>query len=306
MFMTSRILFLFQAALVFALFTSQAKAECPAFPQVAWWGKLNHENVKNYVLKKHGGEWADYLDKWKRQLASVKAIHDKGQGIKIPKTKQVIKGEALSDYIDKLALRVEVNQCLSQEKLEAKATTPKKATTKKKKLTPYGRGLEAYKARNYELAREIWLPAATEGNANAQNAMGLLYRRGLGVDADIEKAREWYAKSAANRNAIGQFNLGTLTRKSARTKDESLKAIKLFILSARQNYAPAQFALADMNQKGEGVSANDKEAYFWAILATKNKYKKAKALHDELNSSLAEPDKQAQAARAEKWLAERK
>jgi TPR repeat protein len=49
-----------------------------------------------------------------------------------------------------------------------------------------------------------------QGNALAQNNLGLLYDLGDGVPQDYAVARQWYEQSAAQNHAAAQFNLGLL------------------------------------------------------------------------------------------------
>lgn len=279
-----------------------AEAACPDFPEVPWWGEITHEGVVGYVNQKHGGEWAGYLDKWRRQLAKVRTIHSQGKGIKIPSSGQTVKGQPLADYITKLNQRVEINECLSKEKGGEKSVVKKKTQVRTRKVTPYGEGVIAYKAGDFKIAHDLWIPIAKSGNPKAQNALGLLYRKGLGVDADIEKSRQWYSMSATQGDPVGLFSLGDIGLEKASTKEDTLQAIKLILNAAKKNYSPAQYSLAVVNHNGKGVEVNNAEAYFWAILAEKNKFKKATALLEKIGSIVSDTDKAAQAKRAEEWL----
>ena len=51
---------------------------------------------------------------------------------------------------------------------------------------------------------------AAQGNALAQNNLGLLYDLGDGVPQDYAVARQWYEQAAAQNHAAAQFNLGLL------------------------------------------------------------------------------------------------
>lgn len=303
---TSRVLCLISTFLVLGLTPEKADAECAPFPEVAWWGELTHEGIKGYVQQKHGGDWAGYMDKWARQASKVKQIHSQGKGIKIPSTGQTIKGQQLSDYVAKLNQRVEINRCLSQEKGSVETTTKKKKKIKKKVATPYGQGVAAYRAGEFKKAHNIWLVVAKGGNPKALNALGHLYRKGLGVEKNLDTARQWYGKSAAGGNAVAQYSLGDIGREIATNKKEKIAALKLIMKAALQNYAPAQLVLAEVNQTGEGVRVNMKEAYFWSLLAVKNNYKKAVTLNETVGETLSDPVKSAQSDRADKWLLKHK
>jgi len=297
--------FLFLGVLSAPLLTSPAEAACAAYPQVPWWGKLSHKGVSGYVSHKHGGNWSGYLDKWQRQHAKVKAVHAKGHGIKIKSTGLVLKDAQLNAYIAQLGQRVEINQCLAQEKSSKKNTATRTRTRTKLRInasTPYGDGLNAYKIGDYKTAHAVWLWNARGGDVKSQNAMGHLYRKGLGVEADIAKARQWYARSASAGNPVGRFSLGRLDMQTALTSEEMTKAIEQIERAAMLDYPRAQFALAEIYHKGEAVRADKASAYFWAALAVKNKYAKAKPLLEKIDQSLPEAVRQTQSARVENWF----
>ena len=290
--------------LSFMLFSTKVNAACETFPQVTWWGDISHESVNAYVIQKHGGDWSAYLEKWERQLGRVRDVHSKGNGIKIPSTGHIIKGIALGQYIGKLSQRVKINKCLADEMGTTDAANKKTEATTLKRVSPYAKGVAAYRAKNYKTAHDIWHPIAVAGNVKAQNALGHLHRKGLGVETNIEESRKWYGRSASSGDRVGQFSLGDIVRETAKTEKEMAQAIILLEKSAMQDYAPAQFTLGEIHKNGEGVPLNMAEAYFWTTLAVKNNYKKAKPLQENLEASISAEDKQKQTARVEKWLAE--
>src|SRR2546425_204069 len=66
----------------------------------------------------------------------------------------------------------------------------------------------AYESGSYEDAVRLLDQAASEGNAEAQYSLGIMYEHGRGVSKDEVKAVEWYLKSAMQGNAAAQNNLG--------------------------------------------------------------------------------------------------
>ena len=54
---------------------------------------------------------------------------------------------------------------------------------------------EAINKRDYAKAAEWYQKAAEQGDADAQNGLGVLYKKGRGVKRDYAKALEWYRKS---------------------------------------------------------------------------------------------------------------
>ncbi len=84
-----------------------------------------------------------------------------------------------------------------------------------------------------EKLEEIQLKAG-QGNAQAQNKLGVFYEIGLGIDRDDCEAVKWYR------------------------------------LAAEQGYAEAQFNLGEMYEEGRGVQQDKPTAKAWYIEACKN------------------------------------
>lgn len=63
---------------------------------------------------------------------------------------------------------------------------------------------------SYETAMSIWLPMAENGDPKAQNYVGEIYEKGLGVEPDFTLAASWYRKAAEQNYKAAQTNLGQL------------------------------------------------------------------------------------------------
>ncbi|MCG3201820.1 MAG: hypothetical protein NFCOHLIN_01690 [Gammaproteobacteria bacterium] len=68
----------------------------------------------------------------------------------------------------------------------------------------------AFQRGDYATALEIWRKRAEEGDAVAQNYLGVHYQLGLGVQQDYAEAAKWYKQAAENGNPDAQRNLGTM------------------------------------------------------------------------------------------------
>lgn len=68
-------------------------------------------------------------------------------------------------------------------------------------------GLAAYKQGNYSKAVSILLPLSKEGNAIAQNHMGLMRANGKGVKRNDKKAVYWFKKASKNGYDKAKQNL---------------------------------------------------------------------------------------------------
>ena len=57
---------------------------------------------------------------------------------------------------------------------------------------------------------EWYTNAAHQGFAQAQNDLGWMYEKGLGVRQDDQRAVEWYTNAAHQGFAEAQYNLGAM------------------------------------------------------------------------------------------------
>jgi len=71
-------------------------------------------------------------------------------------------------------------------------------------------GLVAYRRGDYATAQRFWAPLADQGNAEAENGLGVMYAAGLGVPQDYATAVMWYRKAADQEYPSGQSNLGVM------------------------------------------------------------------------------------------------
>ena len=89
----------------------------------------------------------------------------------------------------------------------------------------------AYDRADYKTALKIWLPAAEEGDAAAQNTVGEIFEQGLGSQPNYEVAALWYGKAAAQGHKGAQFNLGTLYETGHGVPQDRLKALNMYRLA---------------------------------------------------------------------------
>jgi len=124
----------------------------------------------------------------------------------------------------------------------------------------------AYDRANLKSALAVWLQAAEAGDAEAQNNVGEIYERGLGIEPNYEAAIIWYQKAADQGNARAQFNLGTLYEQGLGVPADKLKALNLY----RQSWG-----LSEDNLMYQSAAAQEQQT-----------------LRDELQKQIAEKDSQ--------------
>lgn len=128
-------------------------------------------------------------------------------------------------------------------------------------------GEDAYLRDDFKTALAEWRPLAEQGNSEAQNMLGFMYRYGQGVPQDFEQARVWYRRAADQGNATSQNNLGALYRQGLGVPQDYEEAFRWFLRAAEQGNGGAQNHLGLMYFKGEGVDKDLIQAYKWAYLA---------------------------------------
>ncbi len=86
----------------------------------------------------------------------------------------------------------------------------------------------AFNKGDYETAYKLWRPIAEQGDAEAQNYMGIIYYLGFGVNRDYTKALNWYEKAAKAGYADGQRNYGDMLHFGRGTKKDNYQAYKWY------------------------------------------------------------------------------
>ena len=105
--------------------------------------------------------------------------------------------------------------------------------------------------------------AAQKGDPKAQNTLGLLYEKGMGVSKDYAEALKWFQKAAKKGNAEGQNNLAFMYFKGLGVKQDNDQALQWFQKAADQGLASAQENLGLMYGQGQGVKKNPSQALEW-------------------------------------------
>ena len=97
------------------------------------------------------------------------------------------------------------------------------------------------------------LQAAERGNVKAQNNLGVMYEKGLGVHQDYTQAMKWYRKAAEQGAATAQYNLGLLYANDSSNHQDYAQAAEWYRKAAEQGHPSAQNNLGAMYANGQGV-----------------------------------------------------
>ncbi len=93
-------------------------------------------------------------------------------------------------------------------------------------------GVAAYHRGDYATALREWRPLAEQGNAKAQNILGVMYEKGGGVPQDYARAVKWYRKAAEQGDAVAQGNLGLMYHNGQGVTQDYAQAHMWFDLAA--------------------------------------------------------------------------
>jgi TPR repeat protein/transglutaminase-like putative cysteine protease len=135
--------------------------------------------------------------------------------------------------------------------------------------------LAAFYAQDYAPALRLWSSLAESGNADAQNNIGWMYKRGKGVGQDFAEAFRWYLRSAAQGNALGQSNVAYFYSCGCGVVRSDAQAALWYRRSASQGFPYAEARLAEIMMAGRGVDKDPTQAVSW--------YEKAGS-HDDLDA----------------------
>jgi TPR repeat protein len=114
--------------------------------------------------------------------------------------------------------------------------------------------------KDLKTSAKLYEAAANSGHLESQNAMGLAYQNGLGVEVNEAKAVEWYKKAADGNLAAAQNNLGLLYLNGKGVERNVAEAFKLFELAAKQGDGWGLNNLGGMYEMGWGATKDRAKA----------------------------------------------
>ncbi|WP_179958207.1 tetratricopeptide repeat protein [Chitinimonas arctica] len=136
-------------------------------------------------------------------------------------------------------------------------------------------GLAAYKAKDYQVAAPIFQALADQGNADAQNNLGLIYWKGLGTTKDNQRARELFEKAAEQNHVNAHVNLGVIYALGDGVPEDAQLAYTWIRKAADRGDAFAQYFIGLAYLNGEGVGADPRQALIWLRKSAEQGFDKA-------------------------------
>jgi TPR repeat protein len=121
----------------------------------------------------------------------------------------------------------------------------------------------AFDRGDYATALPMWHDLAEQGNAIAQNTLGVMYRDGLGITQNETAAVSWFRKATEQGNAIAQDNLGGMYAQGRGVAKDDAEAVQWYRKAAEQGNASAETSLGYMYETGRGVTKDKAQAVQW-------------------------------------------
>jgi len=141
---------------------------------------------------------------------------------------------------------------------------------------------EAYRG-NLVAAQELGL-LYRDGRIVAQD--GARARKYLKIAAEENGTRLWYRRGISD----AQYALAVMLRDGVGGKPDASAARDWFEQAAEQGHGPAQLALARMYAQGAGIARDNERAFFWASVAAtllaESVQKEAEQIRDQSRSQL--------------------
>jgi TPR repeat protein len=128
----------------------------------------------------------------------------------------------------------------------------------------YAQGINGL-TRNDVKAVEFYRKAAVQGFASAETNLGDMYFFGRGgLDQSYRDAMSWYLRSAQQNSADAQYRLGYMYEKGLGVDSDVQRAVQLYRSAAEHGYPDAQNVMGVFYATGtEGVAQDDKQALDW-------------------------------------------
>ncbi len=129
-------------------------------------------------------------------------------------------------------------------------------------VTPAMMILGAHLQKEDAVAGFNWYYAAADrGDVAAMTHVGLMYAKGLGVDADYGKAFEWFQKASDKGDTMGKFCLGECFLRGKGTPMDQPKGVALLKEAADAKEPRAMDLLGTCYDHGWGTEKNVQEAF---------------------------------------------
>ena len=145
---------------------------------------------------------------------------------------------------------------------------------------------KAYDEQDYDTAFELWKQLASQGDKEAEYAIGVMFALGTGKPRDPVQAFQWFSKAGANGHAKAMFNLGIAYWTGQGTLEDKREAVHWWRKAAERGDAKSQYNLGIAYYNGFGVEKDLVQATRWIRSAAENQYANAQEILPTLEESL--------------------
>jgi hypothetical protein len=111
-------------------------------------------------------------------------------------------------------------------------------------LAGYAEGYAAYKKQDFATALREFEPLASQGHAQSQFVIGLMYHNGQGVAKNDAEAVKWFRQAANQGNSTFQYYFGGVYDQGQGVAQDYKEAVKWYRLAANQGHAGAKTNVA--------------------------------------------------------------
>ncbi len=129
---------------------------------------------------------------------------------------------------------------------------------------------KAYLQKDYATAFSKYTDATTDGNADAQYHLAVMYAEGEGVEKDLPKAAELLQQAVAQEHTDAQLMLGLFNVYGDGVPTNPAKGAKLIAQAAEAENDVAMYYLGNLYAAGLGVKKDIPTALNWMKKAEDN------------------------------------
>lgn len=119
-------------------------------------------------------------------------------------------------------------------------------------------------------AVRLYRAAAEGGFAPAQNNLGAMYEKGIGVKKSDQQAAYWYRRAADQGEPLAQHSLGVMYLQERGVEHDPARGAGWLERSATKGHPGACADLANLYWTGEGVPRDKTRALTWWLIAARS------------------------------------
>ncbi len=160
----------------------------------------------------------------------------------------------------------------------------------------YERGFRALENGRFDQALYYISLYAANGDPRAQYTMGVIYRRGAGVEQDDREALLWFLAAAESGHMLGQYAAGLAFDQGRGIDRDFNNAVHYLREAALNGHAAAPVQLGNVYFDKANPAADNAKAHFWWTIAERRNAPGAGQNLNKLARTISAADKRRAAA----------